>query len=159
MRRCELCALQVEDLTWVEDGVRVQIARSKTDQEGIGAEIAILRGCRLRPVEALQAWLRVADIQSGAVFRAVRRGGLISGDVITPDGLCRIVKKLANRIGLDASQFSAHSMRAGFLTSAAQSGATVFKMQEVSLHRSMDVLSTYVRSANLFNAHAGAGFL
>jgi site-specific recombinase XerD len=62
MRRSELVALRVEDLAWTEDGVRVFIPRSKTDQTGEGVEIAVPRGCNLRPVEALQGWLQAANI-------------------------------------------------------------------------------------------------
>jgi site-specific recombinase XerD len=76
-RRCELVALQVDDLAEVPDGLRVTIRRSKTDQEGQGHEIAIPRGYRLRPVEAVQAWLAAAEINSGPVFRAVLRGGRV----------------------------------------------------------------------------------
>jgi hypothetical protein len=63
--RSELVALRVEDLTECPDGLRVRIRRSKTDQEGEGQEIAIPRGYRPRPVEALQAWLAAAGISSG----------------------------------------------------------------------------------------------
>jgi hypothetical protein len=62
-------------------------------------------------------------------------------------------------IGLKAAAFGAHSLRAGFLTSAARRGASVFKMRDVSRHKSMDVLQAYVRDADLFRDHAGAGLL
>jgi integrase len=75
MRRSELRALLLEDLTWVDDGVRVLIRRSKTDQEGEGQEIAVPRGLKLCPVAALRAWLDAAAIASGPVFRAVSLGG------------------------------------------------------------------------------------
>ena len=72
-RRSELIALEVADLAETPDGLRVTIRRSKTDQEGQGAEVAILRGCRLRPVEAVQSWLAAAEISTGPVFRPVLR--------------------------------------------------------------------------------------
>src|SRR4029077_2779181 len=77
-RRSELCALQVDDLVEVPDGLRVLIRRSKTDQPGEGAEVAIPRGYKLRPVEAVQTWLAAAEISAGPVFRAVARGGRVS---------------------------------------------------------------------------------
>ena len=77
-RRSELCALEVADLTEVPDGLRILIRRSKGDQEGQGQEVAIPRGYRLRPVEAVQTWLAAAEISSGPVFRAVARGGKVS---------------------------------------------------------------------------------
>jgi integrase len=65
----------------------------------------------------------------------------------------------ARRLGLDAADFSGHSLRSGFLTSAARRGASVFKMRDVSRHKSMDVLQGYVRDADMFRDHAGAGLL
>jgi hypothetical protein len=73
--------------------------------------------------------------------------------------VCSIVKAYAERIGLKATDFGAHSLGAGFLTSAARRGASVFKMRDVSRHKSMDVLQAYVRDADLFLDHAGAGRL
>jgi site-specific recombinase XerD len=86
-------------------------------------------------------------------------GGLVVPGRLRGHDIARVLKQRAAQAGMDATQFSAHSMRAGFLTTAAQNGASVFKMQEVSRHRSMDVLSGYVRSANLFDQHAGSGWL
>jgi len=158
-RRSELCALQVDDLTEVPDGLRILIRRSKTDQEGQGAEVAIPRGYRLRPVEAVQTWL-AAEITAGPVFRAVARGGRVSDDVALVDAsAARIVKLYARRVGLDVAAYSGHSLCSGFLTSAAESGASVFKMTEVSRHRSLDTLRGYVRRLDLFKEHAGAAFL
>jgi site-specific recombinase XerD len=69
------------------------------------------------------------------------------------------VKAYAKRAGLDAQGFAGHSLRSGFLTSAAEAGASVFKMMEVSRHKSVDTLCSYIRRADLFNEHAGASFL
>ena len=73
MRRSELIALTMDDLTEVPDGLRIRIRRSKTDQTGEGQEIAIPRGVRIRPVEAVQTWLAAANISSGPVFRPVSK--------------------------------------------------------------------------------------
>ena len=159
LRRSELVALEVADLTEVPDGLRVRIRRSKTDQEGEGAEIAIPRGYRLRPVEAVQAWLAAAEISTGPVFRPVLKGGRVQGVPLTPHSAAQIVKAYARRAGLDAQGFAGHSLRSGFLTSAAEAGASVFKMTEVSRHKSVDVLRGYVRRADLFREHAGSAFL
>src|SRR5271169_5747355 len=79
-RRSELCALEVSDLVEVPDGLRILIRRSKGDQEGQGQEVAIPRGYKLRPVEAVQTWLAAAEISGGPAFRAVGRGGRVSDD-------------------------------------------------------------------------------
>jgi site-specific recombinase XerD len=158
-RRSELVALQVADLVEAPDGFRVVVRRSKTDQEGQGQEIAIPRGYRLRPVEAVQTWLAAAEISNGPVFRPVFKGSRVQSMALTHRSVAIIIKRYAVRVGLDPTAFSGHSLRSGFLTSAAESGASIFKMMEQSRHRSMDTLRAYVRSADLFREHAGAAFL
>jgi integrase len=158
-RRAELLALEVADLTAIPDGLRVMIRRSKTDPEAAGQEIAIPRGAQLRPVETLQVWLAAAAISDGPLFRPVSKGGTVGPSPLSADGFVRALKRRAADAGLDPAEFAGHSLRAGFLTSAAESGADALKMAEVSRHKSLDTLRRYVRRANLFKAHAGAGFL
>jgi len=158
-RRSELVALEVTDLAEVPHGLRVMIRFSKGDQEGVGQEIAIPRGCRLRPVEAVQIWLAGAGISTGPVFRPVLKGNRLQAAPLTDRSVAAIVKRYAALAGLDPAQFSGHSLRSGFLTSGAEAGASIFKLMEVSRHRSVDTLRGYVRSADLFRDHAGVGFL
>jgi site-specific recombinase XerD len=87
------------------------------------------------------------------------KGGRVADGRLSDRAVAEIVKNYVGRIGLDPKLFSGHSLRAGFLTSAAQRGASVFKMMEVSRHRSMDTLSGYIRDAEFFRDHAGAGLL
>jgi integrase len=159
MRRSELCALTIDDIAEVADGLRVLIRRSNGDQEGQGQEIAIPRGYRLRPVEALQTWLPAAEINAGPVFRAVDRHGHVSVAPLATDSAARIVKRHAERVGLDPATFAGHSLRSGFLTSAADAGASIWKLAEVSRHKSLDTLRGYMRRVDLFREHAGAAFL
>jgi site-specific recombinase XerD len=158
-RRSELVALEVEDLESCEAGLRVRIRRSKTDQEGVGTTIAIMAGSVACPVQAVQAWLQAAGITSGPVFRSVAKGNRIGRARLSDRAVANVVKDGAGRVGLDAAQFSGHSLRSGFLTSAARRGASIFKMMDVSRHKSMDTLRGYVRDADLFRDHAGAGLL
>src|SRR5712671_920437 len=158
-RRSELVALDVADLEETEDGFKINIRRSKTDQESQGVTIAIARGVTTCPVKAIKAWLQAAGISEGPLFRPVAKGGRLGTERLTDQSVCSIVKAYAERIGLNATDFGAHSLRAGFLTSAARRGASVFKMRDVSRHKSMDVLQAYVRDADLFQNHAGAGLL
>jgi integrase len=111
-RRSELVALEVSDLVEAPDGLRVTVRRSKTDQEGQGQEVAIPRGYRLRPVEAVQTWLATAEISAGPVFRAVALGGRVSDMALADDSAARIVKRYAARVGLDPAVYSGHSLRA-----------------------------------------------
>lgn len=158
-RRSELVALDVADVEEVPEGLRVTIRRSKTDQEGAGKTIAIVRGEVACPVTALRDWLREADIAEGPVFRSIRRGGHVQGERLTDRSVANIVKSHAKRVGLDPALFSGHSLRAGFLTSAAKRGASIFKMMATSRHRSTASLVGYVRDHELFVDHAGSGLL
>jgi integrase len=120
--------------------LRVIIRRSKTDQEGHGHVIAIPRGVIACPVAALKAWLEAAAITEGPVFRPIAKGERIQPTRLTDRSVAEIVKGHARRAGLDPKQFAGHSLRSGFLPSAAARGASIFKMADQSRHKSMDTL-------------------
>jgi site-specific recombinase XerD len=156
-RRSELVALNVADLVETRQGLRVAIRRSKNTHDV--ATIAIPHGRRTCPVSALNAWLAAAAITKGAIFRRISKAGRVLPDRLTAQSVALIVKARARRAGLDPEQFSAHSLRAGFLTAAARRGASLFKMMDVSRHRSFSTLKGYVRDGELFADHAGKGLL
>ena len=158
-RRSEIVALEVQDLQEVPEGFRVTIRKSKTDQEGAGHIIAIYRGTHLKVIDAVKAWMMAAQIQSGPLFRRIRKNGLVGTTALNDKTIARLVKDYALKAGFDPQEFAGHSLRAGFLTSAAEAGASIFKMMEVSRHKSVDTLKGYVRNAELFKNHAGARFL
>jgi site-specific recombinase XerD len=158
-RRSELVALDVADLEETETGLLVTIRRGKTDQEGAGRTIAIPRGDVACPVRALRAWLEAAAIDAGPIFRPVDKAATVRASRLTCRSVANFVKAYAARAGLDASAYSGHSLRSGFLTSAAAKGASIFKMMDQSGHKSVDTLRGYVRDAELFKDHAGAGLL
>ncbi|QDM15170.1 site-specific integrase [Tardiphaga sp. vice278] len=158
-RRSELVALDVADIEESADGLRILIRKSKTDQDGEGETIAILRGDVACPVAALRAWLDAAGITSGPLFRSVNKGGRVSKTALSDQIVADIVKRYAAAAGFDPANFAGHSLRSGFLTSAASNGASIFKMADQSRHKSMDTLRGYVRDSELFKGHAGAGLL
>jgi integrase len=158
-RRSELVALRVEDLAEVPDGLRVTIRRSKTDQEGQGQEIAIPRGYKLRPVEAVQAWLAAAEINNGPVFREVKKGGRLQDAALSARSVATIVKHRAAAIGLSPDAFAGHSLRAGYVTSAVEANAPLIKIVEQTRHKSVDMVRVYSRRVDLFRDHSGAAFL
>jgi site-specific recombinase XerD len=158
-RRSELVALDVGDLQFCSDGLRVTIRKSKTDQEGFGTTIAIAPGSIACPVDAVRTWIRAASISNGPLFRPVTRTGKISPRRLSARAVAEVVKAYARRAGLKAADFSGHSLRSGFLTSAAARGASIFKMMDVSRHKSVDTLRSYVRDAEMFRDHAGSGLL
>lgn len=160
-RRSELVALDAEHLTQRDEGLSVLIASSKTDQEGTGQRIAIPRvaGSPYCPVRAVLDWMIVANIQSGALFRRLHRGDTVGKSRLSPQSVALIVKDLAGKVGLEASRYAGHSLRSGFLTSAARNRASLFKMADQSRHKSLDVLREYVRNEERFEDHAAEGLL
>ena len=151
--------MNVADIEKTEHGLLVRISRSKTDQEAEGAIVAIPRGSTDCPSQALLTWLNAGRIGEGPVFRSISRCDKVSDARLSGRAASSIVKRYAGQIGLDPKKFSAHSLRSGFLTSAAAHGASIFKMMEVSRHKSIDTLRTYIRDAELFKDHAGLGLL
>jgi site-specific recombinase XerD len=160
-RRSELVALNTWNLEEREKGLRVTIERSKTDQEAQGQLIAIPRqtGSPYCPVQALEIWLTAADIQNGAIFRRMFRGDKVGTTRLSGQSVALVIKDCACKAGMDPSRYSGHSLRSGFLSSAARNGANIFKMADQSRHRSLDVLRQYIRDEDLFRDNAGDGLL
>jgi site-specific recombinase XerD len=159
LRRSELVALNVENIEVSDAGLRLTIRRSKTDQEGQGQVIAVPRGMVACPVATLRAWLDAVGINEGAIFRPIGKGNRIRDRRLTDRSVAAIVKSHAARVGLDPAYFAGHSLRSGFLTSAAARNASIFKMADQSRHKSLDTLRGYIRDAEPFRDHAGAGLL
>nr|WP_204263019.1 site-specific integrase [Methylobacterium sp. BTF04] len=181
-RRSELVALNVADLREDKDGLRVMVRRSNTDQEGQGFEKAIPHGRFIRPVALVREWLDAAGISDGPVFRPVSRSGRVRGfthlgdafthlgdvpaaarvataPLLTTQAVADIIKRYAAAAGLDASTFGAHSLRAGYITTAAERGADLSRIMDQSGHRDPRTVVGYIRRANAFKDHSGSGFL
>ena len=164
LRRSELCALRVADVEFLDrpgdvSGMFVHIRQSKTDQLGRGQRIAVPEGHLLRPVGRLRRWLALSGIEHGPLFQTMRRGGHVQGRPMHPTDIARLVKRYARAIGLDPAHYSGHSLRAGFVTSAAAHRARLDKIMEVTRHASPTMVLRYIRQADAFEDHAGATFL
>jgi integrase len=125
-RRSELVALRCEDMTHFDYGIELLLRRSKTDQEGVG-----------RTVKALKAWLELAGIDSGPLFRPVSRHGHVVGEKsLTPHSVALIVKASVRRMAGDeaARAVAGHSLRAGYCTEAATDGLQPFQIREQTGH-------------------------
>jgi integrase len=169
MRRSELAALDVEDLTQVDEGLDVLIRWSKTDQEGAGRTIGIPRGRHPEtcPVLAIRRWMAIGDIRSGPLFvRILPNGrpntkrrdplGQASPKRLTPQGIARVVQRAADRAGLDAREFAGHSLRAGFATEAAAQGASERAIMRQTGHRSVDMVRRYIRDGDRYRDNAAS---
>jgi integrase len=161
LRRSELCALMVSDVTFTNDGVLLVIRRSKTDPHAEGTIIGLPYGSDARtcPVRSLRAWLDDAKLDSGPLFRAVDRHGNVRGALSGHD-VARIVRAAVARAGLDASRYSGHSLRAGLATSAARAGKSDRAIMLQGRWSSRSMVDRYVREATLLsedNAATGIG--
>lgn len=157
-RRSELVALDVADIEVVEHGLRVLVRRSKTDQTAQGQHVPVADGPRTRVKAALEAWLTAAGITEGPIFRPVSKGGKVLCSRLSDRSVAIVVKHRAALAGLDPAKFSGHSLRRGWITSAAEAGADVLRIMDVSRHRRVETVRGYVQRANEFVGHAGMAF-
>ena len=157
LRRSELVALDVDDIEAVEGkGLLVRVRRSQTDQKGRGIQVPIHPGSDplTCPVQALAAWLAVAGITEGPIFRPVDRHQRIGPGRLTAQTVALIVKRAATAAGLDPARFAGDSLRAGFATSAAIAGAELPSIMCQTRHRSATAAAGYVRDADPFRGTA-----
>jgi integrase len=157
LRRSELVGLNVEHVTWTDEGLKLLIERSKTDKQGDGAEIAIPRGKAEEtcPVAALKDWLALAEIAAGPLFRKVNRGGAVESARLSADGVRQILLKRAAAAGLKgtlAEPISPHGLRAGFVTTAYRNKVPDEEIMGHTRHRSLTTMRSYVRRAKLSQA-------
>lgn len=152
-RRSEIAGLRLEQLTIeapieTEGGpplpsLAIHLGRTKTTS-GEEDDMVFLTG---RPVEALNAWLAAAKIDKGSVFRGIGRWGTVSRRALDPQSVNAILKQRAEMAGLDSGEFSAHGLRSGYLTEAANRGIPLPEAMEQSRHRSVQQASSYYNNA------------
>ncbi|MEP0548277.1 MAG: tyrosine-type recombinase/integrase [Rhodothermales bacterium] len=164
LRRSELAAVRVADVTVGADGLRLVIPKSKTDQERAGQVIGLAYGAHAAtcPVRAYRSWVHAASNAlgcplTGPVFRGVGRWGTLAGDAIAPRTVARVVKARAAAAGLDPALYSGHSLRAGFATQAARSGKADRSIMKQTRHKSVQTLNEYVRDGRLFDDNPSDG--
>ena len=166
LRRSEICGLMVDDVEFIKPAEQngskkmfIHVRKSKTDQEGKGQKIAIPEGKYLRPIQRLQAWLEASGITGGYLFQTMKRGGRLRGLPLHHSDIPRLVKHYAELVGLDSKEVSGHSLRAGFVTSAAVHNARLDKIMEITRHSNPSTVMKYIRDADSFRDHAGEKFL
>ena len=152
LRRSELVGLDVEDVSEEAEGLRINLKHSKTDQEGAGREIGIVRGRHplTDPVIAVKDWQEAAGFETGPLFREVDRGDRVGSGRLSDRAVARIVKAAAVRVGLDPAGMSGHSLRSGLATSAAAAGASERMIMRTTGHRSEAMVRRYIRAGSVF---------
>jgi integrase len=158
-RRSELVSLNVSDVEETPEGLLVHLRKSKTDQEGKGQLKAICYGSNpvTCPVRALRAWLEASNITAGPLFRAMDRHGNIRQGKLSGEAVSLIIKRAAKAAGMDPANYSGHSLRAGFCTTAARNGQPSRAIMKQTGHRSEAMVSRYIRLANAFRDNAVVG--
>ena len=143
-RRSELVDIEYEDIEFVEEGVKIFVKRSKTDQSGEGMTKAIpyFDNKNFCPVKALNKWIVEAKLNEGKIFN------------ISDKSVALIIKKYANYAGLDSNRYAGHSLRSGFATSTAESGAEERNIMAMTGHKSTEMVRRYIKEANLFKNNA-----
>ena len=155
-RRNEIVSLDYDDLDFVEEGVKVQIRRSKTDQFGEGSIKALpyFDSSQYCPVTSLKNWIEISRITSGPVFRRFVKGSKLSEKRLTDQTVALLIKEYLNLAGINSKHYSGHSLRSGFATSAAESGAEERSIMAMTGHKSTEMVRRYIKEANLFKNNA-----
>jgi len=155
-RRNEIVSLDYEDLDFVSEGLKISIKRSKTDQFGEGSKKALpyFDNSQYCPVVSLQKWIKKSNINSGPLFRRFLKGSKLSENRLTDQTVALLIKAYLQLAGIDSKNYSGHSLRSGFATSAAESGAEERSIMAMTGHKSTEMVRRYIKEANLFKNNA-----
>ena len=155
-RRNELVSLDYDDLNFVPEGLKINIKRSKTDQfgEGFTKALPYFNSSQYCPVSSMKNWIKISRINSGPVFRRFVKGSKLSENRLTDQTVALLIKKYLNFAGVDSNNYSGHSLRSGFATSAAESGAEERSIMDMTGHKSTEMVRRYIKEANLFKNNA-----
>jgi len=155
-RRNEIVSLNHEDLDFVPEGLKITLRKSKTDQfgEGFLKGLPYFDNQTYCPVISVQNWLNLSKINSGPLFRRFTKGSKLSEKRLTDQSVALILKEYLSLVGIDNKNFSGHSLRSGFATSAAVSGAEERSIMAMTGHKSTEMVRRYIKDANLFKNNA-----
>ena len=155
-RRNEIVSLNYDDLEFVTEGLKINLKRSKTDQFGEGSVkgLPYFDNIQYCPVLSLKNWIEISNINSGPLFRRFSRGSKLSENRLTDQTVALLIKKYLKLAGIDNKNYSGHSLRSGFATSAAESGAEERSIMAMTGHKSTEMVRRYIKEANLFKNNA-----
>ena len=155
-RRNEITSLNYEDLDFVKEGVKINIKKSKTDQfgEGLLKGIPYFDNLQYCPVISLKKWIDVSNIYSGPLFRRFTKGSSLSVNRLSDQTVALLIKEYTKLAGIDNKNYSGHSLRSGFATSAAESGVEERNIMAMTGHKSSEMVRRYIKEANLFKNNA-----
>ena len=155
-RRSEIISIDYEDLEFVEEGLKIIVKRSKTDQYGEGhlKGIPYFTNEMLCPVRTLKDWIDISKINSGPIFRKFNKGFNLSNLRLTDQTIALLIKDYLNKAGLDSKSYSGHSLRSGFASVTAEAGADERSIMAMTGHKTTQMVRRYIREANIFKNNA-----
>ena len=155
-RRNEIVSLDYDDLDFVSEGVKINLKRSKTDQFGLGSVkgLPYFENTQYCPVISLKNWIEISNIKSGPLFRRFSKNFKLLDSRLTDQTVALLLKKYLKLAGIDNKNYSGHSLRSGFATSAADSGAEERNIMAMTGHKSTEMVRRYIKDANLFKNNA-----
>ncbi len=155
-RRTELVSIDYEDLEFVDKGLKVTIRKSKTDQfgEGMIKGLPYFENNIYCPVSNLRKWLEVSKIKSGPIFTRFSKGLSLTNKRLSDQSVALLIKEYLNLANIENKNFSGHSLRAGFATVAAESGANERSIMAMTGHKNTQMVRRYIREANIFTDNA-----
>jgi site-specific recombinase XerD len=158
MRRSELVALDVGDITEYDEGLVVELRRSKTDQVGAGRSILVKRRSDLLcPARAVREWITDAKLSgNNPLFHPVHRSGKVLDGRLSAQGVAIVVKRAVLNAGLDPADYAGHSLRAGHVTSAARAGVDDHVIMQTTGHTNRAMLARYRHEVPRFDEASSA---
>jgi site-specific recombinase XerD len=155
-RRNEIVSLDYDDLNFVSEGLKINIKRSKTDQFGEGSTKALpyFNNSQYCPVVSLKNWIEISKIKSGSLFRRFSKGSKLLDKRLTDQTVALLIKEYLKIAGIDNKNYSGHSLRSGFATSAAESGVEERSIMAMTGHKSAEMVRRYIKEADLFKNNA-----
>ena len=155
-RRNEIVSLDFEDLEFVFEGLKINVKRSKTDQFGAGLTkgLPYFENKLYCPVTTIRRWINVSKIKDGPLFRRFAKGSKLLENRLTDQTVALIIKQYLNIAGINSENYSGHSLRSGFATSAAEAGADERSIMAMTGHKSTEMVRRYIKEANLFKNNA-----
>jgi site-specific recombinase XerD len=155
-RRNEIVSLDFDDLDFVEEGLKINIKHSKTDQFGAGSikGLPYFENSQYCPVVSVQKWIEISKINSGALFRRFTKGSNLSEKRLTDQTVALLIKEYLGLAGIDSTNYSGHSLRSGFATSAAEAGAEERTIMAMTGHKTTEMVRRYIKNADLFKNNA-----
>ena len=155
-RRNEIVSLDYEDLDFVSEGLKINLKRSKTDQIGEGSVkgLPYFDNSQYCPVLSVKKWIEISNIEKGPLFRRFSKGSKLTDNRLTDQTVALLIKKYLKLAGIESKNYSGHSLRSGFATSAAESGAEERSIMAMTGHKSTEMVRRYIKEANLFKNNA-----